>query len=324
MFDIITIGDSVVDTYALIDEHCPQTHLDKNKKLLCLNYGDKINIFEAGEAIGGNAANVAVGMQKLGAKTAIVTELGYDLPGEFILKQLKKENVDTALVRQSKRNKTRSSLVLNYRGERTILGYHSPRNYSLPPLPDTQWVYYTSLGKGFASVQNKLVKYLKKHPETKLAVNPGSYQIKNETERFKKILSSVHVLFVNKEEAELLIGKKISPKKLLLALRSLGPALVAITDGANGSFASDGENFYFLPVYTVKNLSKTGAGDAYASAFLFAVSQGHTLSEAMQWGTANAASVIGHIGAQAGLCNKKQIHTLLKRFKAITPTVLRS
>ncbi len=324
MFDIITLGDSVVDTYAMIDENCSQTHLAQNKKLLCLNYGDKITLFESGVAIGGNAANVAVGMRRLGAKVAIVSSLGKDLNGEFILKTLKKENIDTSLVQQSKRNKTRYSLVLNYRGERTILAYHSKMHYSLPSMPSTQWVYYSSLGKDFEQIQSKLLKYLHKHPETKLAVNPGSYQIKQGLESFKKILPNTDVLFVNKEEAYHIAGGKMPIKKLFLTLHKLGPKIIFFTDGTNGSYASNGTKSFFLPIYSVKNISKTGAGDAYASGVLSALLQNKDLPEAMQWGNANAASVIGHIGAQVGLLNTKQIHTLLKRFKTIFPTSLNS
>lgn len=322
MLDLITIGDSVVDTYAMIDENCPQTHLAQNKKLLCLNYGDKISVFEAGVAVGGNAPNVAIGARRLGAKTAVITELGKDLNAEFILKELKKEKVDSSLVRQQKRNKTRYSLVLNYRGERTILGYHSPRTYSLPSMPGTQWVYYTSLGKDFEKIQSKLIKYLHKHPETKLAVNPGSYQIKQGLESFKQILPKTDLLFINKEEAQIIVGEKMPPKKLLQSIHKLGPKTVVLTDGVNGSFASDGQNMYALPIYPVNNISKTGAGDAYASGFLSALLQKKDLPEAMQWGSANSASVIGHIGAQVGLLNTKQIISYSRRFPSIKPKLL--
>lgn len=322
MFDLITIGDSVVDTYAMIDENCPQTHLAQDKKLLCLNYGDKITVFEAGVAVGGNAPNVAIGARRLGFKTAVVTELGKDLNAEFILKQLKKEKVDTSLVRQEKRNKTRYSLVLNYRGERTILGYHSPRTYSLPSMPGTQWLYYTSLGKDFERIQSKLIKYLHKYPETKLAVNPGSYQIKQGLESFRPILQHTDLLFVNKEEAQSIAKGKMPTKKLFAAIHKLGPKIIVMTDGSNGSFASDSKDIYSLPVYPVKNISKTGAGDAYASAFLSALLDKKTLPEAMLWGNANAASIIGHIGAQVGLLNKKQIVSYITQFPSIKPKLL--
>ncbi len=315
MFDLITLGDCTVDTYAMIDEKNPDVHLSSDKKLLCLDYADKISIFEAGEAVGGNAANVAVGSSRLGLHCGIVTVLGTDLNAEFILQHLKQEKVSTDLVRQEKRNKTRYSLVLNYKGERTILSYHSKRKYALPKIPQTKWIYYTSLGEGFEKIQNQLISYLKKHPEIKLAVNPGSYQMGAGITAFKKILGLTDVLFVNKEEAQKLVGSKLSLPNLFTKLHSFGAEMVIITDGANGSYASDGIIIYQLSVYPVKNTSKTGAGDAYASGFLSALFHNKNIREAMQWGNANSASVIGHIGAQTGLLSKQKLSSFIKKFK---------
>lgn len=315
MFDVITLGDCTVDTYAMIDEKNPDVHLSGDKRLLCLEYADKINIFEAGEAVGGNAANIAVGVQRFGLKSAIVTELGNDLNAEFILKQLKTEKIHTKLVKQNHRNKTRYSLVLNYKGERTILSYKTKINYTLPSLPKTQWIYYTSLGEGFESLQTKLIQYLKKHPETRLAVNPGSYQIKKGLAHFKKILPFTDILFVNKEEAQKITNQKLTADKLFAKIHDLGAKMIVITDGKNGSYASDGIMKYFLGPYKVNPVSKTGAGDAYASGFLSAIILGKHTTDAMQWGNANAVSVISHIGAQVGLLTPKQIPTFLKKFK---------
>jgi len=322
MFDLLTIGDCTVDTYAMIDDRNPDVHLSSDKKLLCLDYADKISVFEAGEAVGGNAANIAVGARRLGLKSALCTELGTDFNGEFIVQQLKKEKVDTSLVHKNKRNKTRYSLVLNYRGERTILSYHSKRKYPLPSLPKTEWVYYTSLGEGFELLQNKLITSLRKHPETKLAVNPGSYQMKKGLLAFKKILAVTDLLFVNLEEAQKLSGAKLPLPKLFAKLHDLGAEMIVITDGAKGSYASDGIMSYFLPPFPAKNISKTGAGDAYASGFLSAIFKGYSITEAMQWGNANAASVIGHIGAQTGLGNPKILKKILSKNTNITSQIL--
>ncbi len=315
MFDVITLGDCTVDTYAMIDEKNPDVHLSGDKKLLCLEYADKINIFEAGEAVGGNAANVAVATKRLGLRSAIFTQLGTDLNAKFIISELKKEKVNTELISQNKKHKTRYSLVLNYAGERTILSYKTKINYTLPSLPKTQWIYYTSLGEGFESLQTKLISYLKKHPETRLAVNPGSYQIKKGLAHFKKILPFTDILFVNKEEAKKITNQKLSPPELFAKIHDLGAKMIVLTDGKNGSYASDGIMKYFLGPYKVNPVSKTGAGDAYASGFLSAIILGKHTTDAMQWGNANAVSVISHIGAQVGLLTPKQIPTFLKKFK---------
>lgn len=326
MFHVITIGDSTLDTFLVIDDATLQCDLSREHCRLCLNYADKVPITHATQSIGGDAANVAVGCKKLGLKTAVVSELGDDVNGKVIKDGLKKSGVDVSMVKTLKNKETRYSVVLNYKAERTILSYHVERNYSLPTLPATDWIYYTSLGANFEKLQDNLVRYLSKHPKTKLAMNPGSYQIKNGLNKIKQILPKTDILFLNKEEAERVIsspyegGVRGGVGNQLQQLRRLGPKIVVITDSYNGSYATDGKTNWFMPIYDVKAVGKTGAGDAFASAFLSAIILKKDIPTAMQWGTANSASVIQQIGAQKGLLNKAGVEKMVRQFKNIKPT----
>ena len=266
-------------------------------------------------------ANVAVGSRRLGLKTAIVTELGDDINGFVVKHELERAKVDTKTVKMLKAKETRYSVVLNYKGERTILSYHIKRKYNLPKLPDSKWLYYSSMGDTFENLQKQLVKYLVRHPNTKLAVNPGSYQMKNGLKIIKSILPYVSILFVNKEEAEKLVGKK-DIKATVKSLHRAGVKIAVVTNGTKGSFASNGQSIYSMPAYPIKSIARTGAGDAYAGGFLSAIISGHTVSEAMQWGTANAAGVIQKIGAQKGLLTKSSIKGLVSKYKKIKPKVV--
>ncbi|MDD2656334.1 MAG: carbohydrate kinase family protein [Patescibacteria group bacterium] len=322
MFDLITIGDSTFDTFLILEEKNNACSLSKNKKLLCFNYADKTPIENTAQSVGGNAANVAVAVRKLGFRTSIVTELGDDINGHIIKEQLAEMKVDTSMVKKLKNNTTRYSIVLNYCGERTILSYYAKRNYTLPILPKTKWIYYTSLGKSFEKIQDKLIKHLQKNPEIKLAINPGSYQINMGLEKIKQILPFTDLLIVNKEEAEKLTGKKQSHKQLLSALHKAGAKMIVLTDNENGSYAFDGEYSYFMPIYKVNMIAMTGAGDAYTSGFLGAIFSGKHFTEAMVWGTANASSVIQEFGSQQGLLNKKQLDKIMKENKSIQAKII--
>jgi len=318
-FDLITIGDSLIDTFFVLDEKNSGVTLDTKKKKLCFRYADKMAIEHSTLSVGGNAANVAIGASTLGIKTTIRTEVGDDITGQVILDTLKKAKVETKYSAARKGQESRYSVVLNYKSERTILSYHAKRNYTLPPLPSASWIYYTSLGKGFGKIQTKLSEYLRKHPECKLAMNPGSYQMKSGLSTIKKILPKVDLLLVNKEEAERLTEKKGSIKKLIKELHNIGPQIVVVTDSTNGSYASNGANIYHMPVYPIKPLAKTGAGDAYTSGFLAATIYGKTIPEAMQWGTANAGGVIKQFGAQKGLQKKAGVLRTVKKYPHVSP-----
>lgn len=309
MYDLLTIGDATMDTFLILDEHSSHCKLDKEKRWLSLHYADKIVIADTAQSVGGNAANVAVGAATLGLCTAIVSDLGDDINGHMIEEELKDRGVDTTFVTIKKGAETRYSVILNYKAERTILSYHAKHTYTLPALTKTKWIYFTSLGQGFEKIQKKVEDFLKKNPETKLAVNPGSYQLDKGRSTFRRLLPQTYLLFLNKEEAMRLVGKELPVPALLRQLSKAGAKLIALTDGVNGSTVFDGHTLHSLPPFPTKPLGKTGAGDAYASGFLSAIFYGKTPLEAMHWGSANASSVIRHYGAHKGLLNKKQITT---------------
>ncbi len=319
MFDVITIGDCMLDTFLVIDHEEARLQCDLNKEncLLCLNYADKIPIRETGQSVGGNAANLAVGLKKLGLKTAIVSELGDDINGHIIKNELEKSSVNTTNLKINAGQETRYSIILGYQAERTVLSYYTKRNYRLPTLPPSRWIYYTSLGQGFEKLQDQLTKHLQKNPQTKLALNPGSYQLKKNLPKIKQILPKTNLLFVNKEEAARLVGKKKKITEYFTALHKLGIEMVVITDGTNGSYASNKQEQYFMPIFPIPAVDKTGAGDAYASGFLAAHLENKKMNEAMYWATANAGGVTREIGAEHGLSNQAGIEKILKKYHNI-------
>lgn len=319
MFNIITIGDATVDNFLLIDheEAKLQCGLDKDNCQICFNYADKIPIRQTTQSVGGNATNVAVGASRLGLKSAIVTELGDDVNGMLVEQELIKAKVGTQFIHCNKNKETRYSIVMVYNSERTILSYHVKYNYQLPHLPTTDWIYYSSLGANFPKLQDQLTKYLIKHPNTKLAINPGSAQIKTNLKKIKEIIPRADILFVNKEEAERIIGKQPSIASSLQKFYNLGVKLTLITDGTEGSYAFDGQQMLHLPIFPIKPIDKTGAGDAFAIGLLSALHYKKDLAEAMRWGTANAGGVVQKIGAEPGLQTKAGLQKILNKYNNI-------
>lgn len=324
MYDVITIGDCTMDTFIVIDhdEASLQCGLKRENCLLCLNYADKIPIKQTGQSVGGDAANVAVALKKLGLNTAIASELGNDINGHIIKNELEKTGVGAKMLKMLPGKETRYSVILGYQGERTVLSYYCKRDYSMPALPAAKWIYYSSLGKTFEKIQNKLIKHMAKHPSVRLAVNPGSWQMKNGLNKIKQILPLTDLLFVNKEEAAILLGKKKTISGYLISFLNLGIGTAVITDSTNGSYASNGKKKYFMPIFPALTVDKTGAGDAYASGFLGALLYGKSIPEAMTWGTANACAVTTKIGAEHGLLDKKQILKTIKKYKNIRPKMI--
>ena len=96
-------------------------------------------------------------------------------------------------------------------------------------------------------------------------------------------------------------------------MRKLGPKIIVITDGINGAYARDGENYYFMPVYPHQPFERTGAGDAFSSTFVAGLAMGKSIEEALMMAPINSMSVVQKIGAQAGLLTLSEIEKYLRQ-----------
>ena len=323
--ELLSIGDATLDAFISPTESEEFCQVNTKECFIAFKYGEKIPVKNLEFSIGGNAANNSVGTTRLGVKTSLVLTLGDDSVGNQIVERLRVEGVDLTYVIQQPSTTSNFSTVITYQGERTIFTYHAPRSYEFPvQLPAAPWVYLTSMGESFRPFYNHIVDWLKKNPTVKLAFNPGSWQLRAGLQGIGDVLSLTHVLFVNREEAEKLVGMEDShskEKELLLAVGKLGPKIVVITDGNNGSYVGDGKLFVRAGVLPVDAYERTGAGDAFGSGALSAIIKGKSFEEALTWGTVNSASVIGYMGAQRGLLRTEEISEWVARAKSSGTTV---
>lgn len=326
MFDLISIGDCVVDTFIPLTD-AKILAWDGNP-MLAMNYGDKIPVGDALSLVAGNAANNAVGSSRLGLKTAIFTYVGdkdeerYD---QRIIAKFKLEGIDVRYVIHDEDLPSNHHIVLNFKGERTILIHHQPWKFKLPDLDKTRWVYLTSMSPSYteSNVIEQLVNYVERN-SIKLVYQPGTFQIKQGVKKQSRLLSLCELFIVNLEESKILlaeprtrslgnvVSENIPLKKLLKGLADLGPKMVIITDGGKGSYGYDGQKYYQLGIFPAKLVEMTGAGDGFATGTLAGLFHGKSLEEAMRWGACNGASVVEQIGPQAGLLTYQEMQDKLK------------
>ncbi len=313
---VLAIGDTTVDEFLSIKNLSDECRVDEQTKELCVKFGEKIDIDQCTLSVGGNAANVAVGMSRLGVQSGLVTELGDNALASIILHALEKENIEKTHIVQIPHTDSSLAIGISFQGDRTLFVEHVKRqnNFPFDQMQNIQLVYLTSLGHEWETPYLRAVEMAERNG-AKLALNPGSIQLHEGKETLLKVLRKTYILFVNKEEGEMLINDKLpitndqnDVRSLMRELQKLGPKMIVMTDGMNGAFALD-ENGkdYFLAAIPVTIVEKTGAGDAFTSGFLAAWYTGLGIEKAMEWGAKNAASVIGKVGAQEGLLTLEQI-----------------
>lgn len=313
-FDVVSVGNAKIDTFLTLHEANTHLRLIKETNELCVKFGEKITVDKAEVLLGGNAANVAVGISRLGLNTAIIAEIGKDEFAQKIITTLSHEKVNTSNIIQTEGQQSSFSTIINFKGERTIFSEHVVRKHNfIFENISTKWVYLTSLGEKWLDAYSKAVDFVKEK-QCLLAFNPGTLQIKSGKNNIMNVLSVTDLLFVNKEEGEDLLGYPQGQKnieEIITNLQKLGPKIVVVTDGKNGSIAIDSKgDILKKEIIETRVVEKTGAGDAYSSGFLSALINNLSIAGAMEWGARNSSSVINNVGAQAGLLHKTAIEKL--------------
>ena len=170
----------------------------------------------------------------------------------------------------------------------------------------------TSIGKNHSHLHEQLLDYIKKNG-ARLGFNPGTHQINEGVNKISPLMKMTTAFIVNKEEGNKLLRASHRDIKLILSgLKEYGPEIVVVTDGPKGTYAFDGHEYYYTPIFPAPRVEATGAGDSFSTGFIAALIYGKEIGEALKWGNINAASVIQKIGPQAGLMKKA---TLIKTIK---------
>ncbi|MBI3634142.1 MAG: carbohydrate kinase family protein [Candidatus Yonathbacteria bacterium] len=316
--DFVAIGDTVVDAFIrLKDAHIDEDHnLKTNDTELCMAFGTKIpyDFVKVVYAVG-NSANAAVSASRLGLKSALISNLGKDDDGEKCMQSLSKDGVDTRYMHSYEGMKTNYHYVLWFGDERTILIKHEDFPYTLPlTTPGPRWLYLSSLNDKSLPFHHEITEYLATHPETKLAFQPGTFQIKLGAETLENLYAHTEVFFCNVEEARIILKtEEPDPKNLAKMMTTLGPKIAVITDGPKGAYVYDGADTWYMPVYPdpAPPYDRTGAGDSFASTFVSALALGKTPAEAIAWAPINSMSVVQKIGAQEGLLTRNELEKYL-------------
>jgi ribokinase len=219
------------------------------------------------------------------------------------LHDLDREGVDTRHVKTTDTAKASySTILLSPTGERTILNYHG----SIPTATEVKkileqtdscdWVYPTSLGS--METLDLVVAWAKKSG-AKVMLNPAGSELADPS-KLKGMLEDIDILCLNKEEMQTLVEGDSMEELVRHGLHYV--PVVIVSDGPNGVVASDGKTIVTAGMYEdVPVIDRNGAGDAFASGFLSQWIQGKTLEESIIFASANSTSVVGKIGAKAGI-----------------------
>ena len=281
---------------------------------------------------GGAPANVAVAAARLGSEAAFVGSVGEDLFGDFILRALEAEGVDTSAVRRCE-PPTRTSLAfveITSGGDRSFTFYRSdpaadellsPEDVSRKALSGVSFINFGSIPliKDPARSAIHRAAELAEELDVPLAFDVNFREhlwksAKDAREAVDPLLDCSRIIKLSDDELSPLLGTEDVEEAAKLLL-DRGAALVLVSLGPEGAFYAAREFTGDVSAFEVECVDATGAGDAFLAASLVHLSENpldeESVREAVRRGTAAGAHACTGYGAMGSLPTKDELERFM-------------
>lgn len=232
---------------------------------------------------GGAAANVAVGLAKLGVRSAFSGRIGDDPFGVFLHRELARHGVDTSGIVYDSRRRTRLAFVsLTKSGERDFEFWErhpadeqlQRSDINVKKVSMAKIIHIGSFllldepsrstALWIAEVLHRRGCVISFDPNVRLSL----WQSRPDARKIHlSLVKHATIVRLNAEEAYFLTGKR-RLDSAVRQLRSLGPSVVVVTLGENGCYASSRQGATFVREFPVKVIDTTGCGDGFLAGFL--------------------------------------------------------
>jgi len=276
--------------------------------------------------LGGSSANMAVGLARLGARVGMVSCLGDDSLSEFLIEFLQGEKVDTSHVHRAPGYLPSLCLTEVSPPDRfpQVFYRHDAVDTMLRVTEeDLSYIaarrMFVTNGTSLCASPSRESTYL----ALERAKRAGCRVVFDVDYRAMSWLSAaaagqavrlalpfIDVLIGNQPELRLVAGEE----NLQRATETLGervPLLVSKL-GEQGTRAWQGGESVFLPPYSVEVVSTIGAGDGFASGFLYALLAGKPVAECLHYGNAAAAIVVSRLSCSEAMPALAEVEAMVR------------
>ncbi|ULB08508.1 adenosine kinase [Cereibacter azotoformans] len=327
-FQVVGIGNAMVDVLS----HCDDGFLDANgvgKGIMQLIDMDRAvelygRIGPAQEISGGSAANTIAGIAHLGGRTAYVGKVCDDQLGAIFAHDLRAQGAvyETPMAPKGGAQETGRCIVLvtpdGERSMNTYLGWSeflTADDIDEAQVAASEWIYlegYRFDGPDSHRAFAKAIAAAKGAGGRVSVTLSDPFCVERHRDAFRRMIrEDVDLLFANR--AELLSMYQTEDFGAALKAAAAEVAIVACTESEKGAHVLAEGQHWHVPAIPTKIVDATGAGDLFAGAFLWGITNGHGHEAAGRMGCIAASEVISHIGARA----EADLKALFKRQGAI-------
>lgn len=270
---------------------------------------------------GGDACNVAVNAAALGMRTGLVSVLGEDGNGSFLLEYFRARGVDTSAVRTTRAHSTGTSIVMvEPGGERHFLSNTeifqelAPEHIPLELVKQTRILSLNSCYRlprlddgGIAPV------FRQAREQGVLTAMDTTWNREGDwLGRIEAALHHTDIFLPSYQEAVQITGER-DVRAMSRLMSCYGLKIFGVKMGEEGSYVTDFSREYQVPPFRVENVVNTvGAGDSYVAGFLTAQVKGMDLRDSAVFASAVAAFTVQTMGAVGGVPSFEAVEAFLK------------
>jgi len=312
-FQVVGIGNAMVDVLAPAqDAFLAEAGVQKGIMQL-IDMDRAVDLYSrvgpAKEVSGGSAANTIAGIAHLGGRTAYVGKVKDDQLGAIFAHDLRAQGAvyETSLAPKTEEAETgRCIVIVTPDGERSMNTYLGVTEFLTADdideaqVADAEWIYlegYRFDGPDSHAAFAKAIAACKGAGGRVSITLSDPFCIERHRDAFRDMVRDhVDLLFCNR--AEMLSMYQTEDFDAALAAAAATVAIVACTDSEHGvHILSDGQRWH-VPAVPTNIVDATGAGDLFAGAFLWGLTNGYDLETCAKMGNLSASEVISHIGAR--------------------------
>lgn len=313
---VLGIGNALVDIMTILpndlvleDLNLPKGSMQLVDKNVSQSVQNKTQNYERSICSGGSAANTIHGLAMLHHPCGFIGKIGKDEMGSIFDLHLRESGVKTHLLYSENDSGVAVALV-SPDGERTFATYLGAAvELSADDLKPEFFEGYDILHIEGYLMQNYALIYraieLAKEKGMKVSFDLASYNVVEDHREFVNEILRDHcdIVFANEEEAKVLTG--LNPAEAIKDIAKYVETAV-VKAGSHGSYVFMNNEYTFIPSRKVDVIDTTGAGDLYASGFLYGYCKDWDAEKSIFLATHMAAEVIQHVGAK--IPNEKWHH----------------
>jgi sugar/nucleoside kinase (ribokinase family) len=307
---ILGMGNALVDVLIRIhdDEFLKTQNLPKGSmQLVDANTASELekvtNTLNRTFVSAGSAANTISGLAGLGVETAFVGKVSDDKLGTAFLSDLQNHHVHPLLtIDRNNKMSGFCTVLISPDGERTMatyLGVASELNTN-DISEDTFTGYDIFHIEGYLLQNHDLIRNAittAKKQGLEVSLDLASYNIVAENRDFLHTIIENHVdiVFANEEEATTFAQASVDDSLSYLAERT---NIAVVKIGSKGSLIMKDEQKETIDVFPANCIDTTGAGDLYASGFLYGYANNYNLHQCGKIGSYLASQIVEEIGTK--------------------------